>query len=86
MVVAVEATKTARAGASAVRASAVAAAALSMVVLVLKGRERRSWSNAAVRDRAGDLEAERPAPTPVITDLARETTPRPSGGFGRKGV
>ena len=66
MVVAVEATKTARAGASAVRASAVAAAALSMVVLVLKGRERRSWSNAAVRDRAGDLEAAATSAAPKV--------------------
>lgn len=42
--------------------------------------------NQCERGRAGDLAADRPAPTPGITDLARETTPRPSGGFGRKGV
>ena len=67
MVVAAEAAKTARARASAVRAAAVAAAALGLVVvLVLKGRERRSWSNAAVRDRAGDLEAAATSAAPKL--------------------
>lgn len=42
--------------------------------------------NQNERGRAGELDAQRPAPAPHITDLAREHTPRASGGFGRKGI